>query len=112
MSIYESPSTPIAFARYLATYLTDDSAILAHVKHRFGVSFDKEDIAKLRASLPRKYLQGQGKTSPWDAKKDTDFRGPKPRRDDPLLKALIKHHPRIVEHLKANHVAKYGRPAR
>ena len=109
--MYEAPSTATALARYLATYMGDDSTIIAHVRHRFGVQFDKEDIAKIRASLPRKYLQGQGKTSAWDSKKDTDFRGPKPRRDDPLLKAILKHHPRIVERLQANHVAKYGRAA-
>ena len=112
MSIYESPSTPTALARYLATYITDDSAIIGHIKHRFNVEFDKEDIAKMRSSLPRKYMQGQGKTGSWDSRYDIDFRGPKPRRDEPLLRAILKHHPRIVERLKAQHLAKYGRDAR
>lgn len=107
--IYESPSTPTALARYLATYLKDDSTIIAHVRHRFGVEFDKEDIQKMRSSLPRKYLQGQGHPSKWDAKHDPDYRGPKPNRDDPLLRALLKYHRPIVDRLMANHVAKYGR---
>jgi hypothetical protein len=92
MSIYESPSTPAALVRYLATYITDDSAIVAHIKHRFDVEWTKDDIAKMRSSLPRKYMQGQGKPSAWDSKSDTDYRGPKPRRDDPLLRALAKYH--------------------
>lgn len=112
MSIYESPSTPTALARYLATYITDDSAIVAHVKHRFNLEWSKDDIAQIRKELPRKYLQGQGKTGSWDSRYDIDFRGPKPRRDEPLLRAILKHHPEIVARLQAQHVAKYGRPAR
>ena len=61
--IYESPSTPIALARYLATYISDDSTILAHVRHRFGVTLSRVDMAKMRASLPKKYLPGQGNPS-------------------------------------------------
>ena len=109
--MFESPSTPTTLARHLATYINDDSAILAHIKHRFGVQWDKEDIAKMRKSLPRKYMQGQGKPSAWDSKRDTEYRGPKPKRDEPLLAAINKHHPQIVERLKAQHIAKYGRHA-
>jgi hypothetical protein len=90
--VYEAPSSPAALARYLATYLTDDSAIICHVKHRFGVEYDASDIQKFRSTLPAKYLPGQGNPSKWDTKHDPDMRGPARRRDDPLLKALAKYH--------------------
>lgn len=113
MSIYESPSTPIAFARYLLTYMGhDESAIIAHVKHRFGVQLDSKDLARIKRDMPRKYIQGQGKPSRWERGAEGDARNFKPKRYDDLAAKIAKYHPRIVERLKANHVAKYGRAAR
>jgi hypothetical protein len=112
MSIYESPSTPAALGRYLVTYISDDSAIIAHIKHRFGVQYDKADIAKFRKEMPRKYMQGQGQPSKWDCRHDPDMRGAKPKVIGNLAAAIRKHHPKIVACLEAQHVAKYGKPAR
>ena len=112
MSIYESPSTPKALARYLLTYITDESTIIGHVKHRFGVQLDSKDLAHIKRDMPRKYMQGQGKPSRWERGAEGDARNFKPKRYDDLAAKIAKHHPRIVECLKANHVAKYGRAAR
>lgn len=91
--IYESPSTATALARYLATYISDDSTILAHVRHRFGVTLSRTDMAKMRASLPKKYLPGQGNPSGWDFRSDRSFRGPvRKNKEDKLLKALASYH--------------------
>jgi len=112
MSIYESPSTPIALARYLLTYISDESAILGHVKHRFGVQLDSKDLARIKRDMPRKYVKGLGRPSGWERGAEGDARNFKPKRYDDLAAKIVKHHPRIVERLKANHIAKYGRAAR
>lgn len=110
MSIYESPSTAEGLARYLATYITDDSAIIGHVKHRFGVRYNAKDIAKFRASLPQKYtskaLSLEGEVALANVYRP--YRG----TIDPLAMAITKHHPQIVRNLKNQHFAKYGRYAR
>jgi len=90
--VYEAPSSPAALARYLVTYLTNDSAVISHVKHRFGIEYDASDIQEFRAALPRKYLPEQGNPSKWDTKHDPDMRGAVRRRDDPLLRALALYH--------------------
>ena len=92
MSIYETPSSPKALARYLLTYITDESTIIGHVKHRFGVILDSKDLARIKRDMPRKYLPGQGKPSSWDSRCDATFRGPRAKRDDPLLRALASYH--------------------
>ena len=110
--IYETPSTAIALARYLATYISDDSTILAHVRHRFGVTLSKTDMAKMRASLPKKYLPGQGNPSGWDFRSDRNFRGHIRRRtEDPLLAALASYH---LKHsnLKPHEIEYYRRLAK
>ena len=96
---------------HLMTYIKDDSNIAAHIKHRFGVAWSPDDIADLRKRLPKRVIRGNGKVSGWDAM-ESAAAPIKRMRDDPLLKAINKHHPRIVDRLKANHVAKYGRAAR
>ena len=94
MSIYESPSTPIALARYLLTYISDESAILGHVKHRFGVQLDSKDLARIKRDMPRKYIQGQGKPSARESTGETalSFRPIRASRADPLLQALASYH--------------------
>lgn len=107
--VYESPSTPEILARYLATYITDDSAIIGHVKHRFGVRYNSKDIAKFRASLPQKQvskaLSLEGEVALANVYRP--YRG----STDPLATAIIKQHPQLVRHLRALHFSKYGRYA-
>lgn len=96
MSIYESPSTPKALARYLLTYITDESAIIGHVKHRFGVQLDEKDLARIKRDMPGKYIRGAGKTGNKEALGETalgdPFRPRRARRADPLLQALAGYH--------------------
>lgn len=96
MSIYESPSSPKALAHYLLTYISDESAIIGHVKHRFGVQLDDKDLARIKRDMPRKYIQGQGKPGPKESAFETGlgdpFRPRRIKRADPLLKALAAYH--------------------
>lgn len=110
MSIYESPSSAPTLARYLATYITDDSAIIAHVKHRFGVTYDKTDIAKFRSSLPQQYTS-KAKVIEGEVALANVYR-PYRGITDPLASAIIRNHPQIVKRLRASHFEKYGRYAR
>ncbi|MBK9005337.1 MAG: hypothetical protein IPM41_16240 [Sphingomonadales bacterium] len=89
-----------------------ESTIIGHVKHRFGVQLDSKDLARIKRDMPRKYIQGQGRPSGWERGAEGDGLNFKPKRYDDLAVKIAKHHPRIVERLKANHVAKYGRAAR
>ena len=94
MSIYETPSTPKALARYLLTYITDESTIIGHIKHRFGVILDSKDLARIKRDMPRKYIQGQGKPSARESTGETalSFRPIRAKRADPLLQALASYH--------------------
>lgn len=91
----EVPATPTQMARYLITYITDDSAIATHIKTHFGLPWTKDDIARMRSTAPRKYMKAQGKVSASDSvsekamtRENKPYTGPK----DPLLKALASYH--------------------
>lgn len=94
--MYESPSTPTTLARYLIGYINDDSTIAAHIKHRFGLEWTKDDIARMRSTQPKKYMIGQGQPAQHErlgeAALGIPFRPRNAKRDDPLLRALASYH--------------------
>jgi precorrin-6B methylase 1 len=79
-------ATPRSLAARLAQYITDDAAIIAHVKRDFGVTYGVKDIRRIRSNMPVKVERGQ-----IVALAHTD-RVVKVEDGDPLLKGLAKYH--------------------
>ena len=50
-----TPQSPRALVLQLAANINDDGMIIAHVKREFGVTYSKQDIARIRATKPVKF---------------------------------------------------------
>lgn len=81
--------TPQSRARHLLTILTDDSAIIAHVKRDFNYIMDRRELNAIRKQLPRDVkLIRQAAAEPIRGNDKAIQVAPA----DPLLKALAAYH--------------------
>lgn len=79
-----TPQSPRSLAAHLAKYIADDSAIVAHVKRDFGVTYSLHDISRIRSSMPVKV--GRGHIAP--LKGDRNDKAVQIGHKDPLLHGI------------------------
>jgi hypothetical protein len=84
-----SEPTPRSTAERLLRYVTDESAIISHIKRDFGYQMDKSELAWIRQRLPKgQPSRLRADVSPILGRADI----PVVPSADPLLKALAGYH--------------------
>ena len=98
--------TPRQTAIAMLKSCSSDSEIIAYVKYKHGYVMEPAELRSIkRDSMPSNAkLERQKKVEPISYKSDA-IRIP---YDDPLLRALERHHPATVNNLRRNVAARYA----